>query len=88
MTTHTRHVIPTALQRAFIAWLTGDAYRDGAGDYRFRSLGDRLAPWNAAIRALYPSPLDFDHAADLWLSLWEAVPTARLREPVRRRGRA
>ena len=88
MTRPSRQVIPVALQRAFIAWLTGDAYRDAAGNYRLRSLGDRLAPWNVSIRALYPAALEFDQAAGPWLSLWEVVPAARLKGPVGRRSRA
>jgi hypothetical protein len=50
-----RPLIPAIVQRAFVATLTRDAYRDRAGRYRLRSRGGQLAPWNLAIRALYPN---------------------------------
>jgi hypothetical protein len=73
-----RPLIPSVVQRAFIATLTRDAYRDHGGRYRLRSRGGRLAPWNRVIRALYPDHRELTRAAARWLELWDAVPLARL----------
>jgi hypothetical protein len=61
--------IPQPMQRAFIAWLTRDAYVDYAGNYRLRSKG-RVAPWNWDVKRRFTSD-EFDQAADAWLMLWE-----------------
>lgn len=80
-----RPLIPAIVQRAFVATLTRDAYRDTAGRYRLRSRGGQLAPWNQTIRALYPNHRDLTRAAARWLELWEAVPLARLAPSPRRK---
>jgi hypothetical protein len=73
--------IPTWLQTAFIDWLTGRLYVDGRGNYRRRP-DRRVVPYNQALKQLYPQNSEFHRAANLWLALWEAVPTARLRQRV------
>ena len=78
-----QQVIPAIVQRAFVATLTRDAYRDRAGRYRLRSRAGRLAPWSQLIAALYPNPRDLHRAAARWLELWDAVPLARIAPPPR-----
>jgi len=71
--------IPIWLQTAFADWLTGRIYLDGGGNYRSRLPSRAIVPYNRLLKRLYPHNGDFHRAADRWLSLWEAVPTARLR---------
>jgi hypothetical protein len=71
--------IPVWLQVAFSDWLTGRVYLDGGGNYRARLPGRPVVAYNRLLKRLYPSNRDFHRAAHLWLSLWEAVPTARLK---------
>jgi hypothetical protein len=73
------HTIPDWLQTAFSDWLTGRLYVDGCGNYRSLVLGRCIVPYNRSLQRLYPDNQDFHRAAHLWLALWEAVPTARLR---------
>jgi hypothetical protein len=71
--------IPSWLQSAFLDWLTGRIYLDGGGNYRSRLTGRRVVPYNRSLKRLFPHNQDFHRAAGQWLSLWEAVPTARCR---------
>jgi hypothetical protein len=73
--------IPIWLQQAFIDWLTGRLYVDGRGNYRHRPDG-RIVSHNRALKRLYPENPEFHRAANLWLALWDAVPTAALRRTV------
>jgi hypothetical protein len=73
--------IPVWLQAAFIDWLTGRLYVDGRGNYRLRP-DRRVVPYNQAMKRLYPQNTAFRQAANLWLALWDAVPTARLKRTV------
>jgi hypothetical protein len=70
--------IPLWLQTAFSDWITRRVYVDGRGNYRSRVNAQRVVPYNCALRRLYPDNRDFHQAAHLWLTLWSAVPTARL----------
>jgi hypothetical protein len=78
-------VIPAILQRAFVATLTRDAYRDRTGRYRLRSRGGRPASWDPIVRSVFPNPSDLTRAAARWLELWDAVPLARLAPSMRTR---
>ena len=69
--------IPDWLQAAFVDWLTRGIYVDGGGNYRSR-LSRRVVAYNRPLKRVFAHNDDFHHAAELWLSLWEAVPTARL----------
>ena len=71
--------IPTWLQTAFADWLTGRIYLDGGGNCRSRLPSRSIVPYNQSLKRLYPDNSDLHRAAHRWLSLWEAVPTARLR---------
>ena len=72
--------IPTWLQSAFADWISWRIYVDRRGNYRSRSrVGRRrIVPFNRPLKRLYPDNRDFHRAADRWLALWDAVPTARL----------
>jgi len=70
--------LPAWLQQAFCDWLTRRLYLDGGGNYRLRPFR-RIASYNRDLKRVYPNNLDFHHATHLWLTLWEAVPTAKLR---------
>jgi hypothetical protein len=70
--------IPLWLQAAFSDWITRRLYVDGRGNYRSRVGTRRVVPYNRALRRLYPGNRNFHQAAHLWLTLWSAVPTARL----------
>jgi hypothetical protein len=71
--------IPVWLQVAFSDWFTGRAYLDGGGNYPSRLPGRPVVPYNRRLKHVYSSNRDFHRAAHLWLSLWEAVPTARFK---------
>lgn len=81
------HTVPDWLQTAFAEWITGRLYLDGRGNYRRRVLGRPryIVVYNRAVKRAYPQNQDFHRAAQCWLSLWEAVPTARLTERTERR---
>lgn len=70
--------IPMWLQSAFSDWMTGRLYVDGRGNYRSRVRPRPIVPFNRQLKRLYPDNQDFHRAAHFWLTLWEAVPTARL----------
>lgn len=70
--------IPLWLQTAFSDWLTGRIYIDGRGNYRSRSPVRRITPYSRALRRLYPDNRAFHRAAHVWLSVWEAIPTAKV----------
>jgi hypothetical protein len=70
--------IPLWLQAAFSDWVTGRLYLDGRGNYRSRVHARRIVRYSRALRRLYLDNRDFCQAADLWLTLWSAVPRARL----------
>ncbi len=76
--------IPLWLQCAFRDWLTRNLYLDGSGNYRSRP-SRRVASYNRLLKRLYPDNGGFHGAAQRWLSLWEAVPTARLSRGTRER---
>lgn len=75
--------IPLWLQVAFFDWLAGKVYLDGGGNYRARLPGRRVVPYNRQLKHLYPDNRDFHRAAHLWLTLWEAVPSAKLEQGCR-----
>jgi hypothetical protein len=75
-----RQTIPVWLQVAFSDWITGRIDLDEGGNYRSRLPRRPVVPYNRLLKRLYPNNQDFQRAADLWLSLWEAVPTARLKQ--------
>ncbi len=70
--------IPQWLQTAFSDWITRRLYLDGRGNYRSRLNARRIVPYNRVLKRLYPENQEFHRAAHLWLTLWAAVPTARL----------
>jgi hypothetical protein len=72
------HTVPEWLQTAFAEWVTGRLYLDRRGNYRSRAQGRQIVSYNQALKRAYPCNQDFHCAAQRWLSLWEAVPTARL----------
>jgi hypothetical protein len=80
--------IPVWLQVAFSDWLTGRIYLDGGGNYRARLPGRRVVAYNRLLKRLYPDNRDFHRAAHLWLTLWEAVPTARIKRERHRSAKA
>jgi len=80
--------IPTWLQTAFADLLTGRIYLDGGGNYRSRLRPHSIVSYNRQLKRLYPDNADFHRAANRWLSLWEAVPTARLRPSERTKAEA
>ena len=73
------HTVPEWLQAAFAEWITGRLYFDGGETYCSRPLGCRVVPYHRALKRAYPRHAEFHQAAQRWLSLWEVVPTARLR---------
>jgi hypothetical protein len=70
--------MPIWLQQAFSDWVTRRLYVDGHGNYRLYVPRRPVAPYNRRLKRLYPNNQDFHEAANLWLALWDAVPTARL----------
>jgi hypothetical protein len=80
--------IPIWLQTAFADWLTGRIYLDGGGNYRSRLPSRSIVAYNRQLKWLYTDNRDFHRAADRWLSLWETVPTARLRPSERTKAEA
>jgi hypothetical protein len=70
--------IPLWLQQAFSDWLTGRIYVDGRGNYRSRLRRRPIIPCNRSLKRLYPDNDAYHRAAQIWLELWDAVPTARL----------
>ena len=74
------HTVPDWLQTAFAEWITGRLYVDGRGNYRSRVRRSQVVAYNRPLKRAYPRNADFHRAAHRWLSLWELVPTARLRE--------
>jgi hypothetical protein len=69
-------MIPIWLQRAFCDSSAGRLYLDGGGNYRLRP-SRRIVSYNRQLTATYPDNRRFHEAAQVWLSLWECVPTAR-----------
>lgn len=64
---------PTTVQlAAFRDWLSGRAYLDNAGNYRLRPDGRatgssrHVAPWNKAIKRIYPENAAFHRTAEAW----------------------
>ena len=74
-------IVPIWLQSAFSDWLCGRLYLDNGGNYRRHERKSPVAPYNRSLKRLYPDNLDFHSAAYRWLTLWEAVPTARMIRP-------